>query len=403
MKAILLFSIILFLFACKNDPDPAPADIVTYSDARSFTNTENWIIAWNSNGELLDYKKYATGEVVTLKSSGDIPDNKITIGLLNYNNSNNYQSHDIIIYTDITPGQTFSFNYPPANSRNIDPDKKFTVNVPSSGGYRFLQISDELGYFNGGISSSDDFKCDCTITPASEYNVMYRTDNEVKHKILSNVKSGDVINLAEGDFTSYEHEVTYTYPPGQVNLIINGYTSATPTGTSGVVLDFYLASNISTSITTGYYETSFSRFATLFDHSTGSGRTHFTKIGSLPTTMNIPGPATFSVTNKDPFNISFSAPSNALFHQARWGNQLYEGNGPKTTGYVQWTVTGLSAQVKIGALPNEILTAYPLLKIDASHYLESSIFLGPQTYNEYVGVKLNGNYWDDFEQTSIKH
>ena len=403
MRSTLLLLLILVLFACKNDPDPTPADIVTYSDVRSFTGNENWIIAWNSKGELLDYKKFAPDEVVTLKSTGDISDNKITIGFLNYSNSDDYKSHDISIFTDIAPGQTFAFAYPTSNNQNIDDTKKFTVNVPSTGIYRFLQISDASGYSEGGGSGTEDFQLECTIASAGEYNVMYRTDDNLRHKILSDVKAGDVINLTEDDFTPYEHQVTYTYPPGQVDLIINAYTPDIPITSGGVVLDFYLGGKTSTSITTGYYGNSFNSFTTTFDHSSNSGHTfvQFTKLGSLPTEMKIPESVSFPVTNKDPFNMAISSPSNALFHEMRWGNQLYQADGIKTSGYVQWTVIGPSDQVKIGALPDEILAAYPLLKIDASHYMHSRVFLGPQTYNEYVSMNLNNKRWDEYEQTSV--
>lgn len=153
----LLFLLALLLFACKNDPDPTPADIITFTDEREFTNNENWILAWNSKGELLDYKKFAPSETVTLKSTGDISDNKISIGFLNYNDFDNYKSHDVRIYTDIAPGQTFFYKNSPSDNRDIDQTKKFTVNIPATGDYRFVEISDAFGYFNGGTSSYDDF------------------------------------------------------------------------------------------------------------------------------------------------------------------------------------------------------------------------------------------------------
>lgn len=404
MKPSLLLLIILLLFSCKNEPDPIPVDIFTYSDQRAFTNNENWIIAWNSKGELLDYKKYTRDEVVTLKSTGDVSDNKITIGFLTYNNVDNYKSHDIIIYTDIPPGQTFTYGTTPSNNTpTIDYTKTFNLNVTSSDGiYHNLRVSDASGYLMSGASGAGDLQCDVTIAPVGEYNAIYRSYDAVGHKILSNVKAGDVVNLTGSDFIPYEHQQTYTYPAGQVYFFLKGYTSEMPPTFAGVVLDNHYPGGESTSFTTGYYGALFTRFATTFGHSTNSGRSFFEfgKIGGLPTKMNVPDPVNISVTSKNPFNMAISVPSNALFHEVKWGNQLYEGSGPKTAGYVQWRVIGVSAEVK-AELPVEILTTYPLLKIDASHYKSAQIFVGPQTYNEYVSVQLNGNWWDEFEQTTM--
>src|SRR5688572_27257074 len=85
---------LLVISGCsKNNDDPAntphvnnPKKILQLKVDTSFSTdqSDNWVIAHDINGKLLEYKSFESGDLLILETTKDIPDNQASITFFQY-------------------------------------------------------------------------------------------------------------------------------------------------------------------------------------------------------------------------------------------------------------------------------------------------------------------------------
>jgi len=347
MSILILLAVVLSVSSCNND-DNVPVDLLTLTADRLYYNneSENWVVIWNSEGELLDYKPYTLNETARFST---------------------------------TP-------------RVTDANQTFTVNVESPLATRFLNVSDKYHAFGGNGEAGT--PVECFYDPrTSDYNIAYRTDEGLKHKLITDVKANDVFNLTDDDFVPYETEITIDIPSSYALMFLTGYEAGVPLSASGYNLDTYNASTSTSSIRTGYFN-SIVKFNMFISLQIGSGNVTYQKLGSLPGAILWPDPTKFQVKSKDPATFAAEATQAVSFVKASWQSS--------TPQYAtRWEVWSPQLAPKIGKLPDEFLKDHPTGAVTAADFERIAFYLGSYSYQKHFEVEIQGIIDEEFEVVTV--
>ncbi len=400
LKISTLFLLFIFLnvTSCKDD-DEVPVDLLTVNaDALYYSGSDakNWIVLWNSKGDVLDYKEHVPSEAIKLSSTGEVIDNKVTLGFVSYVNDDGRDNLVVLVYTDIQVGQTINrdvlrIDTPIAQG----PYPNYTINFEPSQPFNALFISNKYNYSCGLYSPSTTVTCQMD-NLSNKYNIMIRDEAGLRHKVLENVQGESEINLTSEDFTPYENELTFDLPSTIPLLFLNGYEDDVPLSIGGYALDSYYATTPQTKITTGYLDglTRFSIYLSTFDPDEPGRRSIYQKAGPLPGTINWPTQSQFSIGSKDQATFAVNTTQAVKYIWATWESQ-------STTSPTRWEVMSPSTSPKIGRLPDELLELYPFAQPEADDFQQVNVCIGPETYEQLLTRELLGNRKMEFERMLV--
>ncbi len=399
ITTLLSLFFVLNITSCKNDDD-VPADLLTFTaDALYYSgdNSNGWVVVWNSEGELLDYKEFTAGTPMKLASAGQVIDNKITIGLVSHFEQDGVENLTVLVFTDISVGQEINRTILDIDEPSVTgPFENFTVTVDNTTFFDKIILSSKYGT-SCAINRNGNTTTTGTIDPRSaKNNIMFRNGDVVKHKLLNSVTADEEIILSEEEFTPYEHELTFDIPPSIPVVFLNGYEADQSFESSGYVLDSFFSTVSMDQVTTGYIDgvTKFSTVISLYNPDMAGRRINYQKWGTLPGTINWPDQSQFELvsTNLATFEVATNEP--VKYIMASW-----YGNVPG--GPARWEVASPSKSPKIGKLPDEILALFPDKQPSASDFQYVDVCIGLDTYDDFLTRQLTGDRRNGFESMIV--
>lgn len=384
---------LLFFASCGSDEDPE-IELFTINVAENyFSGAKYWAVAYDINGEVVAWKEApAGGGTVKLSSSAAIPDNKITVVIIFYSISNGgNKSYYSYAYTDIAVGSVWNMVHPSGGQK---PGKTgvATINISSPLSYPDFSISNKYGDTWSTASSPGLYPVDIF---HDKLNVVYRSGG-LKHKMLTGVKSNDVISLTPADFVEYDTKVTFNLPgPVSVFSMVRGYESDWKhPNYGGYLLDLVSTQGTQTisSFTTGYIS-SMASFMTYISASyPGGPALTYYKIGAIPSPA-IPWPdaSKFVISNRTlaSYTAAFDKP-------ITWRITTWSKGTAGTT--VNWAVSSPSMTHKLKDLPSEIISDHPDLALSNANHVNTTVYLGGASYE----TMINYTFRDEVEPSETE-
>lgn len=390
-KSFALIAFALLALSCDKSDDPLASDdtgsILITIDAEdgSLDKGKSWFIAWNKNGKLLDFEEYSAGDQITLK--GDPAIDNFTLGYASYYKEGDFENYSIKIYTDLTPGVTFTRKKPAAVTSATE---KFIYHF--TGGSTGESV---VSTRNGSVV--DSFGMCCNLIPgATKYLISVREDDATRYSFFTDVTNGENVEVKNSDLIPYENNVTLNMPAGYDygRVTLNGFEDGQTFNDGGYALEYFSPYNKS-DVQVGYFP-SISKFATQMTFSAGGKWLGYFKLGDLPGTITWPDISKYTVNSSQAFSLSLSAAADYEYIYGDWGKYDAEGS-------FKLSISSPRLDPTIGKMPDEILNNYPKFLIDAVHYPAAWIYFvtsGSRTYTDMVSEYLSGAN-DAKEQTLV--
>jgi len=369
--------------SCDNNEDPsATTDLITIDmEAGADDSSEIWFVVWDDDGTLLDYKKYTQGEKLTLTTTTEITNNKITVAYLSYKEVGapigGGENHSTAIYTDLSPGLTITRK----KSTRPQATETFKINVLNEPSGSFFNISSKFGVNDKGAATSGSGPYTCSITPGADKYIVFYDGFPSLYAEIENVSANDEVTIDFNDFKSYENEVAINLPSSYEELWItfDGMEANQPLDDLGYRLSAnWILVGSEPQFTTGYFSP-LSKFATYISVRYDNAYINYSKVGTAPGTIKWPDAGKYSVESSDPNSLSVSVSEQVEYVHGVWSH---------SGGSNQSTVNLFSPKLapKIGQVPDEITAAHPLFSIDRKLYDAWSIQFEVKGGLSYNGI-----------------
>lgn len=386
--------------ACKNDsdedatptpptPDPpsGPTDVFKISaDPKAFTADAMWFVAWDDDGTLLDYRKYAAGQTITLSTEEEITNNKVTFGYFRHvTNTEGFLSTYISVYTDLTPGTEIKFG--PAQIARPSPGK-FKLTVLNGPLNNSPSISNRSGLCEYKLTANvDKTLYEVNMVANDRKYIITYPDNPLLYHEINDVDPGDEFEIDYNDFKAYEKQTMVNLPSDySVAIVYFRGIEADQDLTTGFNISpgYSFSSKMyisQPSVTLGYIPST-TQFLTTIHVEYKDGFVSYDKYGDLPGTLAWPNPSKYTVTSGDPNSFAVSVVDPVEYVTGIWSN-------PNDKRYFdELIINSPKLSPKIGAVPAEMITAHSRFEIKKERY--------PVTYFEFV-TKGSQSYKDSFE------
>jgi hypothetical protein len=400
-KNLIVVALLLSFGACsKKDIAPQQSKKIftlAVDPALNTLKTANWLFIHDVNGQLIFYKTFEGGDTVIFNSSAKIPDEKISVTLMEYTSAVTYK---LTSYLQISPGEVWTL-LAPKPTDYITPEGSFQFTVygaPSD----FL-FSDRNGvgsvFKTGPAIGSYTAKCDLYPNAHSFLISTRDAQDNLRYKFLDSVKNDSSYSIAYSDMKTPETILPISFSAYSVAVSVQGFDEWPPTTGGYYVQSFYDYSPGRTSVNIGYpsrlkyfrsnvgiYIPTESFGTSLYDYYA------YYKSGSKPSSITFPLDAKFSIANRYLKNYAFTANVPFVRRESTW---IYDNSpGSQNQGLsMQWTVHSPDGTTqKIGAFPSGFTNNYPELKlVDTMLENNTTFYLsGATTYEELISSTFKG-------------
>lgn len=384
---IILFAVAIVFSSCKDDDPKKTVELLTVNAVtHTIPYDEVWFVAWDDVGKLLDFKKYVEGETLTLTTTESIANDKISVGFLRYRGDDSSTETITSIYTDLTPGISFTrdlagFGQEPAGS--------FFLKLTNEPSFGYPNLSGKYGLVataGSGENGTTVYECFPT-TDATKYIVTWVGLPGVYGE-LNDVSAGESFELDASNLKPFDTEVTINMPSEYnfMSIFFRGFESDQAFEEGGYFLDQNNTSIYSPTYKTGYFP-GVSKFGLELSINLDDAYVVYQKYGSLPGTISWPDPGKYFINSSDLTSFSVSVTGDPVeYIAAQWFNTV-------GTDFHSLYVTSPKLAPKIGEIPADIVAARPGFALTTDNLPRSQvgfILKGSQSYESEVAEYFSG-------------
>ncbi|WP_461443433.1 hypothetical protein [Maribacter sp.] len=383
---------------------------VTIGDNLSTEIADNWLIIHDMDGKLIDYKSFEKNDILRFEKPTDSVPNIFTVTELYVGTLTGRAPFTFRSYTEIPRGSNWTIgilNYSP--SPYYEPEVTGNFDIIVSG--RLLAPSMQVISNKEGIGTGTGAYRITTNTnngdwvyekPVElfEHNDYYLTlmngFGETRYHYLSDVQNGDFYNLTFNEFSRFDSHINLSLPlTSQIFFSLRSYPE-TPISRTSPGYDFYFipglitGQGVASSFELGYLGNTFESHSFYLTAILDDYSYNYDYFGSeLPNDLIVPERPVLNIANSDIYNFMFSTDIEYKRTINSWTTAVDLENPDKRK--TDWSVFAPSNSSSIiGILPDEIIGMYPEMNVSSLSYKASTLFVGPQTYEEYLDLKFSG-------------
>lgn len=394
-RSVALLAIVFLLVNCSKDettiekpvaeekPEPEePISEVYYTyitDCQVDTSKiDNFLIIHRENGDLLDYRSYEAGDILTFETlETEIPDKMTVTKLSVYKfqaNGNELTQHSIVSETEVLKGTivdntciTTTTDPSPQNPLNGSFDISI-VNIPASDNeFPIIDMSSSLDAGSSGFSGSivnGLAQYDATATfreSGADFLIsVLDRNNDLKYYFLENFEDGMDIILDYSEFNYFDSYIDIDVPSSYKtqSTVVEGFDNETD---YKGYRQFMPGSQRMTPFKLGYLNR-FEKFVTYLQIEFNDYGYRFLKAGSKPSDIVIPNKPMFSVQDESIQNFRFTTDLEAYSSiYSTWKTPVDE-----TSNFGSWwSVSSNKGYLPIiGNLPDAITQLYPEINLE---------------------------------------
>src|SRR6056297_51751 len=339
----MLLGILFICYGCSKDksqpPNPNPTEgeepttenpeeqepeMVTYFTFDPFlptSETDDWIIIHDENGNLLDYKPYEHDDVFEFQMlEGNEMPNNLTITLFRYEGIlEGHIQHFIKSYPEIPTGSVWRQTSKPQNVNGHTREGatgNFNITTTNLVSPKYQTISDKNGPILArsgpdleGFISDESFKNVPIYSENKFFYSIYDSNDELKYHEIEEINDGDEIIVDYSDFKPFDSilEVEIpNYPSYFILCIVSAFESEQPINFTGGKSLSYIISDVTAPnlLKIGYLD-SYSKYHSIFNFNNDEYVYNFIKYGDKPDAITIPDTPTITVENTSISNYQF--------------------------------------------------------------------------------------------------
>ncbi|KAB7531047.1 hypothetical protein F8C76_06000 [Flagellimonas olearia] len=418
------------------EPEPEPVVYFTFSSDPAFFDTstqDNWIILHDSDGNLLDYKPYESGDILEFTALDSELTDTFTVTLFlrristrfltvdNIQTSCEGSQFNIISYPSVSKGSNWlKSQYPTRLPGSPAPNHlgEFTLTTENIPG-EFPVLNNyfhDLGNGNRGNlstlrfsehpnSSSSSHSAGYTTIIQSGINNWENTsymmsilhaDEGLKYLFFQNPDAGNDLTIDYGDFQAFDSYTYFPLIPENENYTLQmvGYENETSfkTHTGYFCLEVNDINN-GMQIPLGALDR-FTHYKTFFDMKINdNARYQYSILGPKPTISVIPEKPSVSFTQDGIIGFDFTTNTDYVRRVSYFGDPepIISADDCDVTF---WGIASDQENYPVlSTLPDELYTLYPNLEpIDQLEYKSSTIYLQGKTYAEFLRFEFDPTY-----------
>lgn len=387
---ITLFSTLAFLLSCNNEVEPTfeTRDLFTLSIPLSIntSDTDNWIIASDENGEIIACKPFESGQEIML--AGDIIEGSSTL-VITLATGRTGQSIRMHSFTDVAIGSQWTLpevldGAPQiGESISLELSNFPTVKIPD---YILSSLDGPVIHIAGTYNRYFVPKSPCDIF----FIVFANYPGSVpKYKKLKSVVTGDTMKVDFNTLSNFDHLIKVNPGAnGSYNAIVRGYDGdmAEVNQNHSEVLCYFEKRSADPEFDVSYND-GYNFYKTQWQATTNSGSSFFyEKTGAPPESENFDMPAvSVAIASANINDFRITSGTEFEFNTTTW---LSPGN-------LIWSVTrpGTSRHKVLKHLPQEIISKYVQnLEFRDTMQPHTSIFFEVKsglTYEDYLQEMYN--------------
>jgi len=440
----ILLGILLFGFGCSSEepqqPDPNPSgeeeptnenpqeqepEMVTYFTFDPFlptSETDDWIIIHDSDGNLLDYKPYEYDDVLEFQilEGNDMP-NDLTITLFRYEGIlEGHIQHFIKSYPEIPAGSIWKQTSDPQNINGhtrADATGSFNITTTNLVSPKYQTISDKNGPIMArsgpdleGFITDETFNNVPIYTENEFFYSIYDSEDELKYHVIEEAYDGEDIVVDYSEFKPYDSILEVEIPDHPsyfVLCIISAFESDQPINfTGGKSLSFIISEiDAPNPLKIGFLDT-YNKYHCIFNFNNEEYAYNYIKYGDKPNAITIPNTPTITVEDSSISNYRFETNLDYRMKDVFW--EVSEGENFVDLIKTTWNVYSSPEFVgTIGEIPDEIQETYPDLRINDLMLKSTMLHLDFISYpeliqEEFVNPDLK-TYYKSRETLQFKH
>lgn len=392
---VTLCCLVIFLTnGCKEEDEPAiqPTTLLTVFVDNDFSFTDGWIVFHDNAGNLLEYQQFEPGTEFSVSTNKKVKGNSFSVTIFKYILAGGgSKQFTLTSYTDIEPGKKLFLrsvnNNPPFNFLSAG---EVNVSIPNTPVFPHssILVPPTDGYACTSTYSSLDKILHITSRPVDQSKVDFLVQivddsGNPLYKIINDVTDagGDFV-FDYDDFSNFDQVIEFVFPPSsQYDLEVSGMKVDDPGHWGPFITNHHLGGDSHTSWKAGYLN-NFSNHRTNLKINYSGYYLTYSHVGSIPTgEVAWPNVSDFAVENSVLKTFSAKSSSAMTYRASSWFYNL-----PEEKTRVNWNVYSQHSSQKFNKLPDEILGAFPGLKIDKFQYKNTSFFTGPRSYENFLNV-----------------
>lgn len=387
--------ILLFNGCSKNEEtepeSQLPTDLINVHVNSDYETTKSWIVVHDNNGDLLEYKELIAGNDFVLKTNKEVKGNHIDITILEHSiNNTGLKLFEFKSYVNVELAQTIYITSE-TDSPSLSIGDSLKLKVVNTPNYHEFHLSpySRSSATRGLFKSNEKLLEITTVVENLEQGFFFYIkdeDENLKYKIVdgNNVTGGEH-TLDFNELDSFDQIVEFNFPTSSsYNFIISGKDLNVPNHFRKVQTGRHLASHPHSTWKAGYLNN--------FDHYETDLRIdysgyHFVYLnkGALPDgNVTWPIPTNYTINNTGLNNFSSSVPSSMTYRESIWN---YYSSAERFV--VNWIVYSPSSTQLAKDFPPEILDLHPLLKGINLEYTQTTFYIGPRTYDNFLKVAFS--------------
>jgi len=395
----LLFFMALIAFGCKDDSEVQnlqPITIFTFHAADNFESSasENWVIIHNSEGELIDYKSFESGETLTFETTKKITDNKLTITLLNlYLANGTTHVYDLKSYHAIDVGDEWTIHNPFTYSDTSNITGSFSFSLTGDN-LQYVSLTDQHGNSFTGSGGGNSYTGNAEIHDNGGNYLLTAVDSGLpRYKFIETPQDQEHVDLDFQNLNDFDHIVDFSFPDcDNIFLMVEGRREEQEYSEPSY-LTAYVFGRSGSSIKAGYIDL-LSKYKTYLSLPYGEKIYTYFNQGSIPTAVSFPFNADFNITNKTISKFTYTTNNSLAYRTTSW--TLRDGSN-----VIDWSVIAPGGDYKIGAMPDELTNLYPFLGSENLNYISTDFVTSGQSYDELIEHTYKGKATEILELYSV--
>jgi len=387
-------SILIALFnGCSTNEEtevelPISIDLLKVHVNPDYETTRSWIVVHDNNGNLLEYKELIAGNDFVLTTNKGVEGNIIDVTILEHNvNNTGLKLFEFKSYMNVELAQTIHITSK-TDTPSLSVGDSLKLNVVNTPNYHEFHLSpySRSSATRGLFKSYEKLLEITTVVEDLEQGFFFYIkdeDENLKYKIVdgNNVTGGEH-TLDFNELDSFDQIVEFNFPTSSsYNFSVSGKDLNLPNHFRKVQTGSHLASHPHSSWKAGYLN-NFDQYQTNLRIDYSGFQFIYLNKGTIPDgNITWPTPTNFTISNTGLNNFSSNVASSMTYRESVWD---YYSSAERFM--VNWIVYSPSATQLAKEIPSEILELYPLLKNINLEYTQSTFYIGPRTYDNFLQV-----------------
>lgn len=349
-----------------------------------------WIILYDHDGNLLDYKKLGDEEEIVFDAPADKQPEHITATKVKIYEGGDFPSSYIDTYTDLEPGSIWRRN-------------DYLGPSPSKTGGKFDFVVDSIvGRIRGYTysASSGMYSAEEIITPPFSGGAFEALGNPIienqdyifsiydyqgnnRYAIVENPEDGEVFRYNYSEMHTYDSQLKIDIP-GEAYIYswTYGFSESNPNYHYPRFQMSGFIGRATDSVKVGYID-KFAHYATYASINLGDYQYGFSQVGDKPEKITVPPKPAFSLLNPTVYNFEFESDRSFMRKKVIW--RYIPENSPVITTWTIFSPGGESQHVP--QLPEEVTEKYPSLFLDKLELQSVALFMQGQSQQECFEIQ----------------